>query len=331
MAHSVALVGATSLVGEAVLDMLLSAEVPFEHLIALDDGVDEAAVASYGERNLRVQEISPERIAGVQIVLLAADQPLAPALCKTLSAAQVRVLDLTGCWSGEYSATGVVDCAARGPGIYRQSQSVTNLLRPVLQPLLANFAIEQLHVTALLAVSEAGQGGVRELAAQTTSLLNGRGADPKRFGSKQLAFNVLPGYAGPVNNQPLHLEQQSLAELQSIVGLEQAVVSVRALLVPVFFGHGLQVVLQTATPVTAEAAQGLWAAQAGVALLDEQEEGWPTAVTESAGQDDLFVGRVSGVSGSDRYLNFWIVSDNVRRGVAYDAVQQTLTLIKHLL
>ncbi|WP_071870489.1 Asd/ArgC dimerization domain-containing protein [Atopomonas hussainii] len=331
MAHSVALVGATSLVGEAVLDMLLSAEVPFEHLVALDDGVDEAAVASYGERNLRVQEISAERVAGAEVVLLAADQPLAPALCAILSAAQVRVLDLTGCWSAEYSATGVVDCAARGPGIYRQSQSVTNLLRPVLQPLLANYGIEQVHVTALLAVSEAGQGGVRELAAQTTSLLNARGADPKRFGNKQLAFNIFPGYAGLQNNQPLQLEQQSQAELQAFVGLEKAAISVRALLTPVFFGHGLQVVLQTANPVTVEAVQALWAEQAGLVLLDEAEEGWPTSVTESAGQDDLFVGRVSGVSGSDRHLNFWIVSDNVRRGVAYDAVQQTLTLIKHLL
>ncbi|MCJ8168796.1 Asd/ArgC dimerization domain-containing protein [Atopomonas sediminilitoris] len=330
MANKIALVGATSLVGEAVLEALQAQQIAFEQLITLDDGVDETSVARYGERNLRVRDLVAANLADVALVLLAAEQALAPALMQILSEANLPVLDLTGCWDGEYSAQGVVDVAARGAGVYRQQHSVTNLLLPVLSPLVAAYGCTQLHVHALLAVSEVGQAGVRELAAQTTSLLNARGADPKRLG-KQLAFNVHPGFAGLSANQPLALESSVRNELRAQPQLANVPLSVRLMLAPVFFGHGINVLLQSEQVLDIEEVKALLQQQAGVLVVDENEDGWPTAVTESAGQDDLFVGRIEGVSGSDRHLNFWIVSDNVRRGVAYDAVQQTLTLIKHLL
>jgi aspartate-semialdehyde dehydrogenase len=190
-----------------------------------------------------------------------------------------------------------------------------------LKPIHAAVGIERINVCTYQSVSGAGRRAIEELAGQTARLLNGQSIKPLVF-AKQIAFNVLPQIDDYMENDYTREEMKMVWETRKILGDESLRVNPTAVRVPVFFGHAAAVHIETGEKIGAQEARNLLLNSPGIELLDESiDGGYPTPVTESAGHDGVFVGRVREDISHPRGLNLWIVSDNVRKGAALNTIQ----------
>jgi aspartate-semialdehyde dehydrogenase len=171
-------------------------------------------------------------------------------------------------------------------------------------------------------VSGAGKEAVEELATQSAALLNGRPIDPPRVVAKQIAFNCVPQIDRFLDNGYTKEEMKMFWETQKIMEDPSIRVNATAVRVPVFFGHSEAVHIETRRKISAAEARALLGTAPGVTVLDEPVPGgYPTAVTEAANHDTVYVGRIREDMSHERGLNLWIVSDNIRKGAATNSVQ----------
>ncbi|RRV21216.1 aspartate-semialdehyde dehydrogenase [Pseudomonas sp. o96-267] len=331
---NVAVIGATSNVGEALVELLEEREFPVKDLHLLASSESAGQSLSFRGRQVRVRSLDAfdftqvqlaffaagpevtrthrERVAaaGCSIVDLSAALPLAQAPCvlPELGAAGLPVL--TRPWCVSAATPSAVACAL-----------VLAALKPVLQP-------QQLQVTAMLSISTLGRSGVQELARQTAELLNARPLEPKTV-DRQIAFNLL-AQVGEVDDQGhAQLEKRLAAEIQQLLGLPGLPVAATCALVPVFFGDSLALGVYADSDIDISAVQQLLEVAQGIELVEAGD--YPTAVGDAVGQDQVYVGRVRRGVNDPRQLNLWIASDNVRKGAALNAVQIAELLIKHYL
>jgi aspartate-semialdehyde dehydrogenase len=171
-------------------------------------------------------------------------------------------------------------------------------------------------------VSGAGKEAVEELAQQSVALMNGQGSVKPHVIPKQIAFNAVPQIDKFESNGYTKEEMKMVWETQKIMEDPTIRVNATAVRVPVFFGHSEAVHIETRQKITAAEARALLKKAPGVTVLDERKPGgYPTAATEAANRDTVYVGRIREDISSDRGLNLWIVSDNVRKGAATNSVQ----------
>jgi aspartate-semialdehyde dehydrogenase len=190
-----------------------------------------------------------------------------------------------------------------------------------LKPIYDVAGIERINVATYQAVSGTGKDAIEELAGQTARLLNGKEAEPKVY-PRQIAFNVIPHIDTFLENGYTREEMKMVWETQKILADESIRVNPTCVRVPVFYGHAEAVHIETREPVSVTEARALLQAADGVAVLDSLEPGgYPTPVSEAAGADPVFVGRVRADISHPRGLNLWIVADNVRKGAALNSVQ----------
>jgi aspartate-semialdehyde dehydrogenase len=200
-----------------------------------------------------------------------------------------------------------------------------------LKPIHAAVGIKRISVATYQAVSGAGKTAVNELAKQTAELLNGREAVAEVF-PKQIAFNVLPQIDVFMENGYTKEEMKMVWETQKIFGDKELLVSATCVRVPVFFGHSEAVQIETKSFLDVKDARELLENARGVTVIDEHKDGaYPTAVSESAGQDAVFVGRIRQDISLSNGLSLWVVADNVRKGAALNSVQIAEELIKSYL
>ena len=200
-----------------------------------------------------------------------------------------------------------------------------------LKPIYDAVGIERINVATYQAVSGTGKAAIEELAGQTARLLNGKPADPEVY-PKQIAFNVLPHIDSFQDNGYTREEMKMVWETQKILSDETVSVNPTCVRVPVFFGHAEAVHIETRDPISAEAARALLEAAEGVVVIDQHEAGgYPTPVSDSAGQDPVFVGRIRADISHPRGLNLWVVADNVRKGAALNSVQIAEILLSQYL
>ena len=172
---------------------------------------------------------------------------------------------------------------------------------------------------------------VEELVRQTTALLNGRPLEVAGD-AKQIAFNAVPHIDAFQDNRYTKEEMKMVWETQKILGDNSILVNPTAVRIPVFFGHSEAIHLETRDKISAREASELLAKSPGIELLDGVELGeYPTAVTESSGQDPVFVGRIREDISHPRGLDLWVVSDNIRKGAALNSVQIAEILAKNYL
>ena len=182
-----------------------------------------------------------------------------------------------------------------------------------LKPIYDAVGIERINVCTYQAVSGTGKEAIEELAGQTARLLNGQEIECEVY-PKQIAFNVLP-----------HIDT---FQDNGYTREEMKLVNPTCVRVPVFFGHSEAVHIETTEKISAADARKLLAAFPGITVMDERADGgYPTPVTESAGKDPVFVGRIREDISHPRGLNLWVVSDNVRKGAALNSVQIAEALI----
>ena len=329
----IAVVGATTLVGEAILELLTARDFPLGRLHLLEAGEQIGETATFAGRELATRSLLDFDFSTVQLALFAGPCPVEQ--IQRAAAAGCVVIDHRSPFHHEpevplvvadVNPAAIVDCQRRG--IVAGPGAGAVLLTTVLKPLLDGVGLERVEVVICQAVSGAGRAGMEELIGQSAKLLNAHPATPRVF-ERQIAFNILPRVgrlqAGGHTEEELRLPW----EVQKILAATDMEINVTALQVPVFHGHGLVVHLRTRQPLTALAARDLLESAPGIVVLDEPRvDGYPTAVIEAANGDSVFVGRLREDISRPQGLNLWVVGDNVRRGAALNGVKIAEILIR---
>jgi aspartate-semialdehyde dehydrogenase len=219
----------------------------------------------------------------------------------------------------------------RNRGIIANPNCSTIQMLVALKPIYDAVGIERINVCTYQAVSGTGKEAIEELARQTAELLNGKPTESKVY-PRQIAFNCLPQIDVFMDNGYTKEEMKMVWETRKIMGDDRIQVNPTAVRVPVFYGHSEAVHIETREKIDIETARALLRKAPGVKLLDERKDGgYPTAVTEAANHDPVYVGRIREDISHPRGLNLWVVSDNVRKGAALNSVQIAEILVNSYL
>ncbi len=327
----IAIVGAASLEAEALVELLQERDFPVGALHLLDSGDALGQSLAFGQRNLRIRDAAAFDFSGVQLVFVAATVADA-AVRETLNRLACDVIDLAGALEPGASVCvlpGVREGSVAQMPVPRRVRcpgTVAVALATALAPLTRRATLRRVVVTACLPVSVRGRGGVKELARQTTELLNARPLEPRLF-DRQVAFNLLAQAETPDEQGHAPAERRLSGELAELLELPRLSVSATFVQAPVFFGESLSVSLQFEHPVELALLHEALEATQDVELSEAGD--YPTAVGDALGQDVICVGRLRSGVADPCEVNLWIVSDNVRKGAALNAVLSGELLIKH--
>jgi aspartate-semialdehyde dehydrogenase len=331
----VAVVGATGAVGETMLSILAEREFPVGQVYALASSRSAGKKVEFGDRLITVQDLADFDFSKVQIGLFSAGASISEVYAPKAAAAGCVVIDNTSQFRydddiplvvPEVNPHAIADYTKRG--IIANPNCSTIQMLVAIKPIRDAVGIERINVATYQAVSGTGKEAIEELAGQTASLLNGRPIKTEVY-PKQIAFNVLPHIDVFLDNGYTKEEMKMVWETRKIFEDDSIKVNPTAVRVPVFYGHSEAVHIETAEKISAEKARELLSTADGIVVLDERNDGgYPTAVTEGANNDPVYVGRIREDISHDRGLDMWVVADNVRKGAALNSVQIAEILIK---
>ncbi len=332
----VAVVGATGAVGAALLEILAERKFPLGKLHALASARSAGERVRCGDREVVVGDLAKFDFSQAQLGLFSAGAKVSEEYAPKAAAAGCVVVDNTSRFRYDDDIPLVVTEVNPGEiarykdrGIIANPNCSTMQLLVALKPIYDAVGIERINVATYQAVSGAGKSGIETLAREAAQLLNGQPLEPGGRFPKQIAFNVLPQVDEFQDNGYTREEMKMVWETRKILGDDQIKVNATCVRVPVFYGHSEAVHIETRNKLNAEAARTLLAKAPGVVVLDERKPGgYPTAVTEAAQEDGVYVGRIREDLSHPRGLDLWVVSDNVRKGAALNSVQIAELLVK---
>ena len=335
---NVAVVGATGAVGETMLSILEERNFPVEKIYALASNRSAGSSIRFNGKTVLVEDLEKFDFKGVDIGLFSPGASVSRIYAPRAAAAGCVVIDNTSQFRydddiplviPEVNPHAVADYKNRG--IIANPNCSTIQLLVALKPIHDAACIERINVCTYQAVSGTGKEAIEELAKQTAELLNGRPAACEVY-TKQIAFNAIPHIDEFQENGYTKEEMKMVWETRKIFADDSIQVNPTAVRIPVFFGHSEAVHIETKEKLTAESARDLLRNKAGIKLMDEHKDGgYPTAVSEAAGKDPVFVGRIREDISHPKGINLWVVSDNVRKGAALNSVQIAEILVKHYL
>ncbi len=336
--YNVAVLGATGAVGETMLSILEQRNFPAGSIYPLASARSAGRTIEFKGKTLEVLDVAGFDWSLAQIGLFSAGASVSAHWAPIAAQSGCVIVDNTSQFRYQDDIPLVVpevnphDIALyTNHGIIANPNCSTIQMLVALKPIHDAVGIERINVCTYQAVSGTGKKAIDELATQTASLLNGKPVEAKVY-PKQIAFNVLPHIDVFLENGYTKEEMKMVWETRKILGDDSIMVNPTAVRVPVFYGHSEAVHIETRDKITAQQAREILGNAPGVTLLDEHVPGgYPTAVTEAAGQDPVFVGRIREDISHPRGLNLWVVSDNVRKGAALNSVQIAEVLIKHYL
>lgn len=334
----VAVVGATGMVGESMLEILAERAFPAASVHALASERSVGREVAFGRRTLEVSNLADFDFSRVQIGLFSAGGDVSGDYAPQAAAAGCVVIDNTSKFRYDDDIPLVVPevnpdeiAKYRNRGIIANPNCSTIQMVVALKPIYDAVGIKRINVATYQAVSGAGRSAVEELVRQTTSLLNGRPLDMKGD-AKQIAFNAVPHIDEFQDNGYTREEMKMVWETRKILGDERIAVNPTAVRIPAFYGHSEAVHIETEKKISAAEVCALMENAPGVELLDGRRSGqYPTAVTDGSGNDAVFVGRVREDISHPLGINLWIVSDNIRKGAALNSVQIAEILAKNYL
>ncbi len=336
--YDIAVVGATGIVGGAMLEILAERKFPVGTVYALASERSIGKEVDFGHRSLAVDNLADFDFSNVQIGLFSAGSSISAEFAPQAAAAGCIVIDNTSQFRydddvplvvPEVNAKDIANYKTRG--LIANPNCSTIQMVVALKPIYDAVGIERINVATYQAVSGAGRDAVEELVRQTTSMLNGRPVEIDG-NAKQIAFNAVPHIDDFQDNRYTKEEMKMVWETRKIFGDDDILVNPTAVRVPIFYGHCEAIHIETTAKITAAEVCKLMHEAAGVELIDGVDTGqYPTAVTDSSGNDAVFVGRVREDISHPRGINLWVVSDNVRKGAALNSVQIAEILAKNYL
>ncbi|NOQ63700.1 MAG: aspartate-semialdehyde dehydrogenase [Methyloprofundus sp.] len=334
--YNIAIVGATGAVGEAMISILEDRKFPVDKVYALASARSAGKRIPFNGSNLVVEDLAGFDFSKVQIGLFSAGSSISAEYAPKAAAAGCVVIDNTSEFRydediplviPEVNPASIAEHTKRG--IIANPNCSTIQMLVALKPIYDAVGIERVNVCTYQAVSGSGKEGVEEVVAQTAQLLNGKPIETSVY-PKQIAFNVLPQIDVFMDNGYTKEEMKMVWETKKIMGDDSIEVNPTAVRVPVFFGHSEALHIETRDKISVEKVREILAAAPGITVLDERADGgYPTAVTESSGNDDVFVGRIREDISHPKGIDLWVVADNVRKGAALNSVQIAEELVKN--
>jgi len=335
---NVAVVGATGAVGETMLSILQERNFPVENIYALASSRSAGSTIRFNGKTVVVEELEKFDFKGVDIGLFSPGASVskihapraAEAGCVVVdNTSEFRYVDDIPLVVPEVNPHAIADYKNRG--IIANPNCSTIQMLVALKPIHDAATIERINVCTYQAVSGTGKEAIEELAKQTAELLNGRPAVCEVY-PKQIAFNAIPQIDDFQENGYTREEMKMVWETRKIFEDDAIQVNPTAVRIPVFFGHSEAIHIETREKLSAEDVKKLLSNKPGIELMDEHRDGgYPTAVTEAAGTDPVFVGRIREDISHPQGINLWVVSDNVRKGAALNSVQTAEILVKDYL
>jgi aspartate-semialdehyde dehydrogenase len=332
---NVAVVGATGAVGETMLSILEQRNFPIGKVHAVASSRSAGKRVEFKGRDLTVEALEDFDFSGVHIGLFSPGASVSAIYAPKAAAAGCVVIDNTSQFRQEKDVPLVVPevnphavAQYKNRGIIANPNCSTIQMVVALKPIYDAVGIERINVATYQSVSGTGKEAIEELAAQTAALLNGKPVDCNVY-PRQIAFNCLPHIDVFMDNGYTKEEMKLVWETRKIMEDESILVNPTTVRVPVFYAHSEAVHIETIKKITAAKARAVLQKAPGVVVMDERKDGgYPTAVTEAAGQDPVFVGRIREDLSHPRGLDLWVVSDNVRKGAALNSIQIAEILVK---
>ncbi|NBT44729.1 MAG: aspartate-semialdehyde dehydrogenase [Gammaproteobacteria bacterium] len=335
---NVAVLGATGAVGETMLSLLEARDFPVNQVFPLASSRSAGQIIPFKGQDLKVIDVETFDFTQAEIGLFSAGASVSERYAPIAAAAGCVVIDNTSRFRYDDDIPLVVPevnpeaiALYKNRGLIANPNCSTIQMLVALKPLYDAVGIERINVCTYQAVSGTGKQAIDELVEQTTQLLNGKPISPKVY-PRQIAFNVLPQIDVFLDNGYTKEEMKMVWETQKILGDDRIAVNPTAVRVPVFYGHSEAVHIETREKITSQEALHLLKQSPGIVVVDERVAGgYPTAVTEGAGHDPVYVGRVREDLSHPRGLNLWVVSDNIRKGAALNSIQIADILIQNYL
>ncbi|MDX3774275.1 aspartate-semialdehyde dehydrogenase [Chromatiaceae bacterium AAb-1] len=335
--YNVAVLGATGLVGQHLIEILEQRDFPVAKLFPLASSRSAGGTVTFKGKNIEVLDAEQFDWTQAQIGLFSAGGSVSAIYAPKAAEAGCVVIDNTSQFRYEADIPLVVpevnpDAIAdyRNRNIIANPNCSTIQMLVALKPIHDAVGISRINVATYQSVSGAGQEAVEALAQETAQLMNGR---PKEEGgkfSRQIAFNVIPQIDVFLDNGYTKEEMKMHWETQKIFGDSSIAVNATAVRVPVFYGHAEAVHIETRMPITVEQVKALLAQAPGVVLLENNAD-FPTQVSDAAGNDEVFVGRIRQDLSHENGINLWVVADNIRKGAATNSIQIAEHLIRDYL
>jgi aspartate-semialdehyde dehydrogenase len=325
MSRRVAVLGATGLVGRAMLRQLEERSFPVGDLRLLASERSASRTLEFDGRSLPVHPVAPDAFAGIDIALFACGNAVSQQWAAAAQERGVRVVDNSSAFRYQDGVPLVVPeingaLLARRPSLVANPNCSTIAVVLALAPLAREVGLERVIVSTYQSVSGAGSGALDELERGVRAGLD---SDPPRRadGGPPFAFNVLPHIDRFEDNGYTLEEMKIVWETRKILGLPELPVSATAARVPVRIGHSAAVTVTLSRGLEPDAARALWRSAKGVRVIDDPAQAHYPTPLDAAGKDDVLVGRVRRDLTDPRGLVFWISSDNLRKGAATNAVQ----------
>ncbi len=335
---NLAVVGATGLVGETMIEILEERAFPVDRLYALASERSAGREIRFRGGTVVVEPLSEFDFQKADIGLFSAGGSISAEYAPRAAEAGCIVIDNTSHFRydddvplivPEVNAHRIGEYAERG--IIANPNCSTIGLVVALKPIYEAAGIERINVATYQAISGAGRRAMETMTEHARQVLNGM--EPITSGpEKPVAFNVVPHIDAFLDNGFTREEMKIVWETRKILEDPDIMVNPTVARVPVYYGHSAAVHIETRTKITVGEVQKLLNSAAGVVLLDGRETGaYPTAVTDAAGRDAVYVGRVREDPTHPRGIDIWVVSDNLRKGAALNSIQIAEILVNQLM
>src|SRR5215211_3468740 len=326
MGYKVAVVGATGNVGRAMLEILAERVFPADEVVALASPRSVGTEVSFGDRTLKVKVLDHYDFSDVDICLMSAGSSVSKEWSPKIATAGAVVIDNSSYWRMNADVPLVVpevnaDAVAgfRKKGIIANPNCSTAQLVVALKPLHDRAKIKRVVVATYQSVSGAGKDGMDELFSQTKAIYSLQEIETKKF-PKRIAFNVIPHIDVFMDDGSTREEWKMVAETKKILDPKIKLVAT-CVRVPVFIGHSEAVNIEFAEPISADEAREILHSAPGCYVTPH----------EAAGEDATYISRIREDPTVDNGLVLWVVSDNLRKGAALNAVQIAECLINRKL
>lgn len=330
--YKIAIIGATGNVGQETLKILDERKFPVESLAALASARSAGKEVSFGEVNVKVQDLAKFDFKGIDIVFSAAGGNVSAEFAPK-AAKHAVVIDKTSHFRMDPDVPLIVpEVNPHALGDYKKKNIIavpncsTIQMVVALKPLHDAAKIKRVVVATYQSVSGSGKDAMDELFNQTKGIYMNASPSPSVY-PKQIAFNVIPQIDKFMDDGMTKEEWKMVAETKKIMGADIKVCA-SCVRVPVFIGHSEMVNVEFEREISADEARALWRKFKGVTLIDTENELHYVTPAEIQGEDDVYISRVREDATVENGLNFWCVSDNLRKGAALNAVQIAELLVK---
>ncbi|GIP36869.1 aspartate-semialdehyde dehydrogenase [Paenibacillus sp. J31TS4] len=329
---NVAVVGITGAVGEQIIRLLDERNFPIQSLKLLASKRSAGKTVSFKGQEIVIEEATPSSFEGVDIAFFSAGGDISKELVPHAIKAGAVCIDNTSAYRMDPETPLVVpevnvDMIKENKGVIANPNCSTIQMVATLKPLYDRFGISRIIVSTYQAVSGAGSRAIDEMLRQSRAVLDGEEVTPDILpvGSlprkHQIAFNAIPQIDKFLENGFTNEEMKMINETKKIMGDDSIEVTATCVRIPVTYGHSESVYVELKDDFDMEEIRSLLANAPGIVLQDNPEEQDYPLATDAAGKIETFVGRVRRDLNNPRALNMWIVSDNLLKGAAWNAVQ----------